>query len=196
VTQSPHGPSGPGEQPAAPDHGWDAVPPPSGWSPYGVRQPGEPGHDGGGYGQHPYPPQYGQPQYPPPQYGPPPYGPYAGLPPKNRTGLLWCLVAGLATLCLVLTVLLVVRPGPDQQPLSAPPDPVAAPAATLAPTGLGEDPDLDRLAQQCADGQMNPCDDLYYESSPGSDYEDFADTCAGRRPADEDTYCSDVFYDS
>lgn len=187
MTQPPPGPRhpGPGEQPPAPDHGWDAVPPPpTGWSPHGDQQ----------YG----PPQYPQPQYGPTQYGPPQYGPYAGPPPGNRTGLLWCLVAGLAALCVVLAVLLLVRPGPgpDQQPLTAPPDPVPAPAATLAPAGLGEDPDLDRLAQQCADGQMNPCDDLYSESSPGSDYEDFADTCAGRRPGGEDTFCVDVFYDA
>ncbi|GAB4081365.1 hypothetical protein GCU67_12300 [Modestobacter muralis] len=110
--------------------------------------------------------------------------------------MLWCLVAVLAAVVLVLTVLLVVRPASGPGPFSAPPVPVPAPAATLAPTGLGEDTDLDRLAQQCSDGQMNPCDDLYLESFPGSDYEAYGDTCAGRRTAGEETFCADVFYDT
>lgn len=179
--QPPSGPRHPGEpgQPP-PVQEWDAAPPPP--------------HGGSPYGR----PAYGPPGYgPPPQYGPPPWPQYVpGPPPRNRTGLLWGLVAALAALCLVLAVLLAVDAGPDPQPVSSRPVPVPAPAATLAPTGLGDDPALDRLAQQCADGQMNPCDDLYDESFPGSGYEAFADTCAGRRGAGEDTYCADVFYDA
>ena len=156
------------------------------------QHPAQPPYAQPSYGQ----PPYGQPAWGPPQYGPPqPWPPHAA-PPPDRTGVLWCLVAALATVVLVLTVLLLVRPAADPGPVSAPPVPVPAPAATLAPTGLGADTDLDRLAQQCSDGQMSPCDDLYEESLPGSDYETYADTCAGRRTAGEDTSCADVFYDS
>jgi len=185
--QHPGEPGHPG-QPAAPDQSWDAAPPP-GQPPYG--QPP--------YGQPAYPqPAYPQPAYGSLQHGPQPWQPWPpyAVPPPNRTGLLWGLVAALATIALVLTVLLVVRPGPDLEAMSGRPVPVPAPAATLAPTGLGADADLDRLAQQCSDGQMNPCDDLYDESFPGSGYEAYGDTCAGRRTAGEDTYCADVFYDS
>ena len=177
----PGEPSAPGHQPSGPGQEWDAAPPPP------------------GYGTSPYgPPAYGPPGYgPPQQYGPPPWPHLApARPARDRTGLLWGLVAALATLSLVLGVLLAVGGGPDPQPVSSRPVPEPAPAATLAPTGLGDDPALDRLAQQCADGQMNPCDDLYDESFPGSGYEAFADTCAGRRTAGEDTYCADVFYDA
>ncbi|MCZ2830310.1 hypothetical protein O2W14_15850 [Modestobacter sp. VKM Ac-2986] len=164
-------------------------------APQHAGEPGNPGEQPP-YGQPPYgPPAWGPPQYAP-QYGPPQSWPPYPAPPPNRTGLLWGLVAALATVVLVLTVLLVVRPASGPGPLSLPPVPVPAPAATLPPTGLGADADLDRLAQQCSDGQMNPCDDLYQESFPGSDYEAYGDTCAGRRTAGEDTSCADVFYDS
>jgi hypothetical protein len=199
-----------GGGPGAPEQDWDAVPPgapqsvawgrpaPWGQPPYGGQPAyGVPAVGGGTYLQ---PPQYGPPGSPPPwpQYPAPPYP----APARPRTGLLWGLVAALAATVLVLTAVLFAGGGDSGDsgtaalPLPERPEPVAAPSPTLAYTGLGDDPVLDHLAKQCSDGQMNPCDDLFDESFPGSDYEDFADTCAGRRPPGEDTYCADVFYDA
>jgi hypothetical protein len=67
------------------------------------------------------------------------------------------------------------------------------PAATLASTGLGSDPMFDRLAQQCADGSMRACDELYDASPAGSRYESFADSCAGRQPRNTNIYCVTAF---
>ena len=203
-SSSPHQQPRPGEpghptdggQPGDRHQDWDAAPPWSGATPWGQPQYGVPAAGGGGY---PQPPQYGPPPHTPPTHTPPPWSPYpAGPPPRPRTGLLWGLVAALTALVVVLATVLIVGSGsgPGTGPLPSRPDPVPAPAATLAPTGLGDDAALDRLAQQCSDGQMNPCDDLYDESFPGSDYEAYGDTCAGRRPPGQDTYCGDVFYDS
>ena len=148
------------------------------------------------YGQPPYAP-YGQapsaPQYPPAgqlPYGQQPYGPYPGGPPRrNRAVLIWSLVGG-AVLLLALVLAVVVIASGD--PRSA----VPAPAATQQPVGLGDDPVLDRLARDCFDGAMGACDDLYDDSGFGSDYEDYGDTCAGRKPAGDGEYCADVFSDS
>lgn len=49
----------------------------------------------------------------------------------------------------------------------------------------GDDPDLDRLWDQCAAGSGQACDDLYMESPFGSEYEEFGDTCGSRRPPGE-----------
>lgn len=67
------------------------------------------------------------------------------------------------------------------------------PAATLVPTGLGSDPTFDRLAQQCSDGTMRACDELYDASAAGSRYEAFADSCAGRQPRNTNLYCVTAF---
>lgn len=44
----------------------------------------------------------------------------------------------------------------------------------------GDDPVLDALWDQCEAGDGAACDDLYWDSPLGSDYEEFGDTCAGR----------------
>jgi hypothetical protein len=67
------------------------------------------------------------------------------------------------------------------------------PAATLAPTGLGSDPTFDRFARECSGGAMRACDELYDLSVPGSPYEGFADTCAGRQPRGTNRYCIAAF---
>ncbi|TFV83294.1 hypothetical protein [Blastococcus sp. CT_GayMR16] len=59
------------------------------------------------------------------------------------------------------------------------PGPVEEHPAT-APGQLGPDPVLDAYAQGCFDGDMQACDDLYYESPPMSAYEEYAGTCGGR----------------
>jgi hypothetical protein len=73
---------------------------------------------------------------------------------------------------------------------------VPAPTATRPATDLGDDPALDRLARDCHDGAMLACDDLFDLSELDSAYEEYGDTCAGRRPAGEWAYCTDVFTDS
>ena len=49
----------------------------------------------------------------------------------------------------------------------------------------GDDSDLDRLWERCAEGSGQACDDLYMESPIGSGYEEFGDTCGNRRPPGE-----------
>jgi hypothetical protein len=149
-----------------------------------------------GYGQPPYPGPYPYAPYGPPPYGPPRYGPVAhpyGWPPppprNTRKIVLWSVAGGLALLAVVLgVVLLAVDAGPDTV--------IPAPAATREATGLGEDPFLDRLAQDCHDGLMRACDDLYDTSDLDSAYEEYGDTCAGRRDGGAWAYCADVFSDT
>ncbi|WP_299953807.1 hypothetical protein [uncultured Modestobacter sp.] len=57
-------------------------------------------------------------------------------------------------------------------------DPVPEQSDPEAPDGLGDDPVLDGLAQQCFDGDLPACDDLYLEAVPG--YREYGLTCAGR----------------
>ncbi len=61
------------------------------------------------------------------------------------------------------------------------------------PVGLGNDPELDRLAQECYDGDMESCDDLYGQSEFGSEYEAYGDTCAGRQETDTNLLCVVAF---
>ena len=44
----------------------------------------------------------------------------------------------------------------------------------------GDDPYLDSLYDQCADGNDQACNDLYSQSFGGSEYEEFALMCGGR----------------
>jgi hypothetical protein len=48
------------------------------------------------------------------------------------------------------------------------------------PQGYGDDAELDALYDSCAGGDGQACDDLYYQSPFGSEYEDFGNTCGGR----------------
>ncbi len=63
------------------------------------------------------------------------------------------------------------------------------PEPTEEPTGLGDDATFNGLAQDCYDGDMQSCDDLYDESPASSDYEAYGDTCAGRQPRGTFVYC-------
>lgn len=47
------------------------------------------------------------------------------------------------------------------------------------PQSYGDDAGLDRLYDSCAAGDLDACDDLWYASPWGSDYESFANTCGG-----------------
>lgn len=49
-----------------------------------------------------------------------------------------------------------------------------------APGDLGEDDELDALAEECFDGDVAACDQLFFESPAGSDYEAYGDSCGGR----------------
>jgi len=46
--------------------------------------------------------------------------------------------------------------------------------------GFGTDPEKDLLWLGCEDGDMLACDDLYFQSPPGSGYEEFGGTCGLR----------------
>ena len=56
------------------------------------------------------------------------------------------------------------------------PEDVEAPVAAVP----GPDPVLNSYAQGCFEGDYQSCDNLYYESPPLSDYEEYGATCAGR----------------
>jgi hypothetical protein len=43
----------------------------------------------------------------------------------------------------------------------------------------GDNPELDALWDACAGGDMDACDELYFTSEGGSEYEEFGDTCGG-----------------
>ncbi|MGE3359210.1 MAG: hypothetical protein AB7O92_21505, partial [Acidimicrobiia bacterium] len=53
-----------------------------------------------------------------------------------------------------------------------------------------EDEDLSELRDDCADGDMEACDDLYYDSPVGSDDEAFGETCGRRHTNIEPGTCA------
>jgi hypothetical protein len=82
------------------------------------------------------------------------------------------------------------------EPATTAPDttpPEGIPPAMEQPTGLGDDPVLDALAQACYDGDMEACDDLFDRAPIGSPYMTYGDTCAGRQPAGTFNYCRVIF---
>lgn len=48
------------------------------------------------------------------------------------------------------------------------------------PGDLGDDAQLDALAQDCFDGDFGACDQLFFDSPVDSDYEAYGDSCGGR----------------
>jgi hypothetical protein len=56
----------------------------------------------------------------------------------------------------------------------------------------GPDPTLDAYAQACFEGDYQSCDDLYYESPPLSDYEEYGVTCGGRVKNGDVMACTDL----
>jgi hypothetical protein len=155
-------------------------------------QPSQYGSQPSGYPQQPAYPQSGG-------YGQqPPYGSTAqqwrgpgtpGAPPakKSNTTMIALIVAGVLVLAGIGAALwLGLRGGGD-----------GVPPATQEPTGLGSDPVMDEYAQNCYDGDMGACDDLFRESPIDSAYESYGGTCAGRQPVSvsEQIYCVDAFSD-
>jgi hypothetical protein len=58
-------------------------------------------------------------------------------------------------------------------------------------TSYGDNPVLDALYDQCADGTLAACDALYAQSALGSEYERFGETCGDRYSlADAPIYCA------
>lgn len=51
------------------------------------------------------------------------------------------------------------------------------------PGEYGFDPALDTLWDECESGQFGSCDELYFVSREGSEYEEFGATCGGRSDA-------------
>lgn len=156
-------------------------------------------------GPYPGPPQYGPPQYGQPPYGQPPYGqvPY-GQPPQGplpwgqgaatprKTNTVAVVLAAVAALVVTgLAVALFVWSGSDDDADGGGSGGDSSiPAATSEPEGLGDDADLDGYAEDCYDGDMEACDDLYRESPRSSAYELYGGTCAGRQPnADASKVC-------
>lgn len=62
----------------------------------------------------------------------------------------------------------------------------------VPPGELGPDPVLDGYAQECFDGDLQSCDDLFTESPPMSDYEEYALSCGGRVKAWSVPLCTDL----
>jgi hypothetical protein len=62
----------------------------------------------------------------------------------------------------------------------------------VEPGQLGVDPVLDQYAQNCFTGDLQSCDDLFYESAPFSEYERYGSTCGGRVKPFTVQYCTDL----
>ncbi len=55
--------------------------------------------------------------------------------------------------------------------------------ASGEPWDYGDDPDLDALWDGCSAGDMADCDELYFDTPIGSEYEAYGSTCGNRRAA-------------
>lgn len=67
----------------------------------------------------------------------------------------------------------------------------AVETGTESEARYGDDPFLDGLWDQCEAGDMVACDDLYYESPFGSEYEDFGWECGGQGRGVLEFNCAD-----
>ncbi len=123
----------------------------------------------------------------------PPTVPYSTPPPaaqepenRARARVIAAIVGVLALAGVV--IFLLTRDGDDDSTSSIP-------AATEEPTGLGDDEGFNALAQDCYDGDMQACDDLYNRAEDDSEYRRYGDTCAGRQPAGTRQFCTSAFPD-
>lgn len=151
-------------------------------------------------GAYPGPPQYGQVPYGQAPYGQPPEGPLPwgqGAATPRKTNKRAVVLAALAALVVTgLAVALFVWSGSDDDgDGGGSGGDSSIPAASSEPEGLGDDAELDEYAEECYDGDMEACDDLYRESPRSSAYELYGGTCAGRQPnADAaEVFCVDAF---
>lgn len=171
-----------------------------GQAPYGQALYGQALYGQAPYGQAPYgQAPYGQAPYGPPQdqagAPTPPWGQGAASPGTGSR--LAIVLAALAALVIAgLAVALFVWSGSDDDDDDgASGGDSAMPTAASEPEGLGGDAELDEYAEDCHDGDMQACDDLYRESPSDSAYELYGGTCAGRQPnADASVvFCVDAF---
>ena len=65
--------------------------------------------------------------------------------------------------------------------------------STIVPEGTMTMEVLNTLAQDCFNGAMQSCDDLFLQSELGSPYHEYGDTCAGRQRPGTYTYCTAAF---
>jgi hypothetical protein len=63
------------------------------------------------------------------------------------------------------------------------------------PGDLGNDSLLDRLAEECFDGDPSSCDELFRDSPPGSDYEKYGSTCGERTTGGQRGGCGALYPD-
>lgn len=59
------------------------------------------------------------------------------------------------------------------------------------PGDLGDDAELDALAQDCFDGDFAACDRLFFDSPADSPYEAYGDSCGGRN--EPGRLCVDIY---
>ena len=145
--------------------------------------------------------------YPAPPPPPPPSGPAAAAPWYKKPGPLFLLGLVIAAAIAIPVVLLMLGGDDEESAVSTSTTAavtttagvtttaavtttagvttttagVTTTAATTTTSGDSPcgDPELDALYQDCADGDMQACDDLYMESPAGSECEAFGDTCGG-----------------
>ena len=123
----------------------------------------------------------------------PPTVPYSTPPPaaeqepenRARARVIAAIVGVLALAGVV--IFLLTRDGDDDSTTSS------IPAATEEPTGLGDDEGFNALAEDCYDGDMQACDDLYNRAEDDSEYRRYGDTCAGRQPPGTRQFCTTAF---
>jgi hypothetical protein len=84
----------------------------------------------------------------------------------------------------------VTTPEQPQVPIGEVTADAGPPAAP--PTG---DAQFDDLADECFQGDMDACDELYQETPVGSDYEAYGDTCGARIDQSFGYYCTDLLPD-
>ncbi|GAA4304005.1 hypothetical protein [Klenkia terrae] len=158
----------------------------------------------GQYGQ----PQYGQPQYgqPDQQFGQQPYG---QQPPKSKGPLIALAIGAVVVVAAIVVGLVLFLGDDDDSGTTAAPTSTSASSSAAssssssgsssssssgggsgggsgsvpegtAPSGLGDDAELDQLAEQCFAEDWAACDTLWLTSDVGSDYETYGETCGGR----------------
>ncbi len=137
--------------------------------PYGA--PGQ----AGPYATGPYAPAPGQ--RPTDPYGPSPYsaGPYGapyGPPRTSSRAVVWVILAAVLVIALIVVgAVFAFRNVADIIP--------SGPAESEGGS-YGTNAELDRLWDACEAGDGGACDDLFFESPAGSEYEEFGATCGNR----------------
>lgn len=152
--------------------------------------------------------QYGQDTYGGGYGGQPPYGGGYGQPPNKGKGPLiaWIVLGVILIAAVVVGILFATgviggdssdekttgaessestETGPETtEPQTTDPETTEPGGDETTSSGsnrgsYGSDPELDALYDACGGGDMAACDELYYSSGYGTEYEEFANTCGG-----------------